>query len=67
MEGKVNNIYEAIKENMLNMGVDQSQIDSYMRETKFTISFGETEIWENRNHNPKLVKKDAMTISYKEK
>jgi len=52
---------------MLNLGVEESEIDSCMRSNEFTISFGETEVWENRNNNPKLVKKEATTISYERK
>jgi len=60
-------LYEAIKENMLNLGVEESEIDLFMRSNKFTISFGETEVWENRNNNPKLVKKEATTINCERK
>lgn len=60
-------LYESIKENMLNLGVEESEIESFMRSNKFTISFGETEVLESRNHNPELVKREATTISYKMK
>ena len=67
MESKLDKLYEVIKENMLNLGVEESEVDLFMRSNKFTISFGETEVWENRNSNPKLVKKEATTISYERK
>lgn len=60
-----NKIYNVLKESMLNLGVEKSDIEYYMRNNEFTISFGLQDVWENRNGNPQLVKKEAMSIKTK--
>jgi hypothetical protein len=43
----------------------EEELDTYIKNTIFTIDFGEQDVIENRNLKPVIVKKDGMRIQTK--
>jgi len=56
-------IYNAIKEKMLSQGISEDEINSFMEERKFTISFGDQNVMVNKDGKFQWVKKNGMSLT----